>query len=307
MRRTSIGKLLPKNLFEDHRTQTDRRRLLNETLLLGCLAGIGTAGLALVFGGESASLLLTLSLLVGLSHNLRVRSAQRAHREAILWGRSLHDMGTLRAWLPEAAQLDLVRPWAVLPDQACLLLQTQRALAPDTIVDLGSGTSTILMAALCRQMGSGHVYSVDHDSIYAEATERELHRLDLGQYATVIHAPLQTFSGAAPAGLAEHPSPWYSAALLEQLPDRIDMLFVDGPPANVGPDSRFPAVPMFADRIPTGGVVMLDDARRPSEQRTAAGWVMVDPGFELSWVGTYAGTAKLIRQRGQKSTSKASG
>ena len=65
---------------------------------------------------------------------------------------------------------------------------------------------------------------------------------------------------------------WYSGdALAAALPDRIDLLLVDGPPDLFGPGVRWPAVPLLRDRLGPGAAVLMDDGDRPAERRAAFG------------------------------------
>jgi hypothetical protein len=89
-----------------------------------------------------------------------------------------------------------------------------------------------------------------------------LHREGLERYARVVHAPL------------EGEPPWYARAALERLPDPIDLLVVDGPPAEAPGEGerRAPALPALASRLVPGATVVLDDAERPGERAVLARW-----------------------------------
>jgi hypothetical protein len=49
-------------------------------------------------------------------------------------------------------------------------------------------------------------------------------------------------------------------------------MLVDGPPAHIGPNARYPAVPMLFECMASRCVVVLDDAYRQAERRIAAQW-----------------------------------
>jgi hypothetical protein len=86
-----------------------------------------------------------------------------------------------------------------------------------------------------------------------------LRREHLDQIARVVHAPLQG------------DPPWYR---LHELPDEIDLLIVDGPPAfEPGHGAaRAPALAQFDDTLVHDAAVILDDIDRPGEQQTIATW-----------------------------------
>lgn len=65
-------------------------------------------------------------------------------------------------------------------------------------------------------------------------------------------------------------------------PPTIDLLLIDGPPWSVHPFVRGMAERLF-DRIPVGGIVMLDDAARPGERHVAGRWRKDWPDFAFSY------------------------
>ena len=132
----------------------------------------------------------------------------------------------------------------------------------ERVVECGSGVSTVLLARLLRHRGGGSVVAIEHDADWAGLVEDLLHREDLGEVARVIHAPL------------EGEPPWYARSALDATPDEIDLLVVDGPPAD-GPGEglrRAPALPFFEARLTNGATVILDDLPRPGEREVVAGW-----------------------------------
>lgn len=82
--------------------------------------------------------------------------------------------------------------------------------------------------------------------------------------------------------------------VLERLPDEIDCLIVDGPPA-VTSWARWPALEVFEHRLRPGSTVLLDDGRRRAESRTARRWSADHPDFALVYYDTVKGTWLLRR------------
>jgi hypothetical protein len=66
---------------------------------------------------------------------------------------------------------------------------------------------------------------------------------------------------------------------MDEIPARVDMLFVDGPPGATWPLARYPAMPIFRDRLTADAVVYLDDGVRADEREIAARWAREDPTF----------------------------
>ncbi len=155
------------------------------------------------------------------------------------------------------------RGWAGSADFLLHVHRIATRLCPESIVECSSGTSTVVLARTAQLNGRGHVYSLEHEPVYAQKTRVELDRQDLQQYATVIDAPLRAFT------LDGRECQWYETT---GLPLTIDLLVIDGPPMTTQPQARYPAVPVLNDRISPGGRVILDDANRPDERAALERW-----------------------------------
>lgn len=149
------------------------------------------------------------------------------------------------------------------------------ARRPETVVELGAGASSLVVARALQRIGSGRLISCDQHAGFVESTRQWLR--DNGVEADLRTAPLVP----APGGW---PGIWYDHGTL---PAQIDLLLVDGPPWSIHPYVRGAAESLF-DRIPVGGTVMLDDAARPGERVVARKWKRLWPNFrfELLHVGT---------------------
>jgi Methyltransferase domain len=65
---------------------------------------------------------------------------------------------------------------------------------------------------------------------------------------------------------------WYSTECIDAIPQGIDMLFVDGPPAREGTYNRYPALPMFKEKVTKDCVIIMDDVNRPDEFEISRLW-----------------------------------
>jgi len=150
--------------------------------------------------------------------------------------------------------------WALTP--AALSRVLADAARRESIVECGSGESTVAIAALLAERRTGHLYSLEHDPGWAAQTRRELTRAGVSERASVIEAPL------APHPLAARDCGWYDTEALGLLPEHIDLLLVDGPPGALAANgqSRYPALPLLAPRLAEGALVILDDIHRPGER-----------------------------------------
>lgn len=157
--------------------------------------------------------------------------------------------------------------FAAAPQTILRLTSLVRELPDDAlIVECGSGSSTVWLALACRRAGKGRVVALEHHELYAERTREALARHGLDDVAEVRVAPLE------PVTVGGEKHDWYAAPRWTDLRG-IDLLFVDGPPGNVGPRSRFPAFPLLASALDDAAIVALDDAQRQDEADIAADWL----------------------------------
>jgi len=159
------------------------------------------------------------------------------------------------------------------------------ALRPRTVVELGSGASSLVASQALSRNGGGRLHSYDQQGPYVANMREWLaeHGLD----AEFRYAPLTLRDPAWP-GL------WYD---LGDIPEAIDLLIIDGPPWSVHPYVRGMAERLF-DRIAPGGVVMLDDAARPGERIVARRWRRRWPDFDFSYEGGGSKGLLMGRKRG---------
>lgn len=156
---------------------------------------------------------------------------------------------------------------------------------PLTVLELGSGASTLWTAMAIERAGHGVCFSLDHSQDFAERTRELLRAQDVETYADVRHAPL------VPVEVHGDTYDFYDLAAV---PDdlRVDILFVDGPPATHGENNRYPAVPLLIDRLVPGALIILDDTIRQDERDAIARWRDEYP--HISWQGDL-GKATLLR------------
>lgn len=168
------------------------------------------------------------------------------------------------------AELPPTGSFAVRPGTLAALVTTLLRSKPGVVVECGSGSSTVWLAAALRYLGKGHVYALEHEPRYGAQTQYYLDGNDVGSFATIVPAPLEEIE---PEGHT-----WYSRSSVESLPESIDFLFVDGPPKAVGEHARAPALAEFASRLRHGSLVLLDDMQRADEQEIVSRWI-ADPSL----------------------------
>jgi len=187
-----------------------------------------------------------------------------------------------------------MRSWVASPDLLAILSALIQKHVPLTIFEAGGGTSTIISAYSVQQLGSGHVYAVDHQEEFADLARQELQHHGLTDYATVIHAPLITVK------IDGVEWQWYDMSQLADIVD-IDLMLVDGPPQYDSPSemARYPALPLMQTKLNPNAIILVDDADREQDKQMCLRWEEEFPlellrYYEQSWGDVEKG-AKLYR------------
>lgn len=260
-----------------------------DTLLLvvmGVLYLVLATGFWLWLGpaGWVPSLGILLVLVGGLQLHLhRVRENQDAHQL-----RQIQAITALHQLIPFDAVSPWMTGWAATPEFAATLYDIVRERKPQTVVELGSGASTVILAAALEQNGSGRLISVDQDEEYAAQTRAALDRQGLSHRAQVVHAPLAERHINSDTWL------WYDIGSIP-LNDPIDLLIVDGPHRELQKMARYPAIPLLIDKLAYDAVVVLDDAERKDERRSIQRWMSEYGNFSVRFLNSKKGTAILAR------------
>lgn len=140
-----------------------------------------------------------------------------------------------------------------------------------SVIEFGSGISTILMARLIqRNRLDAKVVSIEHDANWVDAMRGLLAAEDIGDAVEIVHAPL------APCDHALEGNHWYDLSVLASriAEKRFDLALVDGPPAwETGKGmTRYPAGPFLEDRMAERCALFLDDADRLGERLVMGKW-----------------------------------
>ena len=160
-----------------------------------------------------------LGIASGVVQRALLRTEYRLAREI----RNSADAAALAAWLGDA--VPPFGAWAVEPDFA-RLVAIELSDRPETVVECGSGMTTLLIAAFLQRNRRGRLFSLEDDRAFAERARAQLRAAGLADVCDVIWAPLAVQS------IAGQTVRWYDAARLDRLPTRIDLLVVDGPTAS---------------------------------------------------------------------------
>ncbi|BAO44698.1 O-methyltransferase [Thiolapillus brandeum] len=191
----------------------------------------------------------------------------------------------LQARLELAHPLPWTEKWSAEEDFLLLVAEHCLAHKPSSILECSSGLSTLVLARCCQLNGRGQVISLENGEEFAQATRDNLASLGLEEHARVLHAPLgrQEVNGQA--------FEWYSPPML---PERIDILVVDGPPGFLQKHSRYPALPLLRERLVDGCHIYLDDAAREDEREIADLWCQEIPGLTHTYLDYQRGCSVFV-------------
>ncbi len=151
-----------------------------------------------------------------------------------------------------------------------LIVDEIERMRPRTVVELGCGATSLVIARALQLHGGGTLHSYDQHADFLDLTQGWL--ADYGLSAEMRHAALEEAPG-------DWPGYWYD---LSEVPLRIDLLVIDGPPWTIHPYVRGAAESLFP-RLSSGAMVLLDDASRPGERVVAGRWKRRWPQIAFSF------------------------
>lgn len=163
--------------------------------------------------------------------------------------------------------------WAMSPEGLLLVSDLVRRRAPQLIVELGSGASTIWTGTFVQRMG-GRLVAIEHNADYLEKTREMV--ADYGLEDTVDLRLAELTRTDTPHGGAL----WYDLEEFQDL-EEIDLLIVDGPPKATGPEARYPALPLLESRLASDCIVVVDDFQRADEREIVEHWLQESSGFRI--------------------------
>jgi predicted O-methyltransferase YrrM len=241
--------------------------------------------LSLLLLGISAYLLRSLRAL----HRKINRNADRVSRELAGQtsrikeeiGHVYHQVEALEQLLPILklkAPLPASRGWAASPDFLLALSHITQNVRPKLAVELGSGTSTLVLA----KSGAKKIISLDHSLDFGAQTQEMLESHRVGGVEIRINE-LETY----PEGYR-----WYAHSSLKGLA-KIDLLVIDGPPSSTNPDARYPALTHLIPLLSAKATIVLDDADRDEEKKLAEEIAAALPGHSLTFIRHEKGTAVI--------------
>lgn len=196
----------------------------------------------------------------------------------------------LVASLSPRVPLPPMRRWAASPDVLVLYTRLINELKPTTIVELGSGVSSIISGYVTEKNNHGQVIALDHDAAWGTITQQNIASHNLGHRSQVRVTSVkgQDYQGNTVQA--------YDVSPLEDL-QSIDLLFVDGPPDKADLGARMPAFLELVDRIADGGAILFDDTIRENYRSNLKSWADSN-GFSFEDFPFFEKGAVLLRKKG---------
>jgi predicted O-methyltransferase YrrM len=182
--------------------------------------------------------------------------------------------------------------WPIEKEFAKYLIYTIVTNKPLNIVELGSGTSSLIILKTLKKLGCKYrLTSVDSDKIFLEKTKNLLLAEDVYDEDNVklIFAPIKELI------LGEEKYKWYDRDKLNFDFDKIDLLFIDGPIGKLCKNSRYPALVIMKKYLKEGSMAILHDAKRKDELEIVDLWKDENPEIKsISKIDTERGGVEII-------------
>ena len=178
---------------------------------------------------------------------------------------------TLHDLYPTPGEHVPLTSWSAYPATALMLTEHVRELPADsTVLELGSGATTVWMALASRRRGGDvRIVSLEASADFADVTRTAVRRNGVDDLVDLRVAALDAVT-------TKHgEQQWYEAPSWNDVTG-IGLLVIDGPPGGTGPHARYPAVELLADRLAPGAIVVIDDADRDDEKAMLADWLALD-------------------------------
>lgn len=162
--------------------------------------------------------------------------------------------------------------WALTADTMLYVYEWILENRPKRILEVGSGSSSVWLGVLAREMGA-KVVSLEHSQEFGEISAGMLEAFDLTDTVDLRIAELN------PIELNGRTYMWYDVDSFADIGDSFELLIVDGPPESTGEYARFPALPVLEKRLAKSCTVLLDDVHRPNETQILQNWQQDFPLF----------------------------
>ena len=180
-----------------------------------------------------------------------------------------------------------------LDDFLYLIVRCISDSLPRTIVELGTGSTTLIVAACLARLGMDAVlHSIGHDRHRLDEIRQDLRQNALEERVELVLAPI----GETRFGRFYEIDAWIAGL------ERVDLLIVGGPPLDLGPPIRRSAMHYFHPVLSDGAMVLIDDGRREGQRDDARRWRLEHPELSLEFVDNFRGCFLLRKPAAMSQT-----
>lgn len=218
--------------------------------------------------------------LEALRSDIKATVAAAVHKEVRAAMVQLEAQASLLARVNGQRPLPAMHGWPISPDFGLVITDLLDTHAYHAVVELGSGVSTYIIAALLAQPGAlagvrQHV-AIEHLPKYQAQTQTLLSRLGQAQRTAVCLCPLVPWTAADGTAYSYYDCATTLGDVAATLPTdgsaRV-LVVVDGPPGGTGHWARYPALPLLLQAMPQAELhLLLDDHGRDEERDLAQAW-----------------------------------
>jgi predicted O-methyltransferase YrrM len=170
--------------------------------------------------------------------------------------------------------LNFTRSWMATPQFLLALYEEIKGNKPQTVLDIGSGMTTVMSAFALRANGFGKVYAWEHELGHAQNTRELIESHNLSHFTQVEHRLLKSVELSGTDFL------WFDTS--NSFEKQIDLLIVDSPPGSTGPMARYPAIPLLKHRLSENAIIFVDDVERADESKMVKEWLKLLPNSKVS-------------------------
>ncbi|GAA2116396.1 class I SAM-dependent methyltransferase [Kocuria atrinae] len=185
-------------------------------------------------------------------------------------------IGFLRNVLPKIRYFPPAGGWGLDYQAIAVLVDFVRnSLEPPTILELGSGISTLwIRAALKEYNPHGRIISMEEDEKFLSEMEAKIEYYSLTNFGSLLHSPLADMT------ISNTNYNWYDSSVLPHELS-INALLIDGPITGGTSRDRYPAVPRLFSRLEPESIVIFDDTNRAIEKEISNEWLRDFEGLSL--------------------------
>jgi hypothetical protein len=163
--------------------------------------------------------------------------------------------------------------WHLRANALRLVAEIAAEANPRLFLELGSGSSTVVLARLCESLGGGaRVVSIEEAPTFASRTRRLLRRHGLLDRVSIVVSPVVRTQIGDWLGYCYEMSEASLASVMGG--ERANLVLIDGPMSawTMRGDCRYGTLPLIRRWLADRALVIIDDAHRRRERQIINRW-----------------------------------